>query len=69
MKPKPVSGPRKEKRRRPAAERAMPAEAMSRGSVRSESRPAKGEARAMTMGWATRTSPAFWGGRPLMYWR
>src|SRR4030067_3417034 len=48
MKAKPVSAPTKEKRRSPAAERAMPAEARRGGSGRAERGPARGGGGGLT---------------------
>ena len=64
-----VFGPRNTKNISPITVINMPADAIRRGSILSESRPARGEKTAITMGWAIRIDPAYWGGMPLIYCR
>ena len=49
--------------------RPMPEEAMTRGSTRSERRPANGESAAITSGWAVSRPPAACGLRPRTDWK
>ena len=70
MKPNPVSPSRPRARRRsPPATRAIPAEATTWASIRSESLPAQGDRTAWTAGWAARTNPAARGDSPFTVWR
>ena len=57
------------KRMSPRVVSAMPSEAITRGSILSESLPARGENTAITIGWAIKTTPAPWGLSPLIYCR
>jgi len=54
-------------RKSPTAVKAIPTEATIRGSILSESLPAKGEKKACTMGWEINIKPAFPGVSLLMY--
>src|SRR5262250_2120720 len=54
---------------RPAAVIAMPIEATTRGSIRSDSQPAAGETIACIAGCAISTAPACAGVIPRTYWR
>jgi hypothetical protein len=64
-----VSGPIKTKNISPRTVTDIPADAIKRGSILSDSRPASGEKTAIIMGWAMRIDPAYWGGMPLIYCR
>ena len=64
---KDVVGPMKQNSRSPAAVMIMPAEATILGSIRSESRPARGEKAAIRSGWVIMMSPAYLGENPLTY--
>src|SRR5210317_2165069 len=64
-----VPAPIKTKENSPMAVIIIPAEAIRRGSILSESLPASGEKTAITIGWAMRIDPAYWGGMFLIYCR
>ena len=54
---------------RPKVVRAIPSEAITRGSILSESFPANGEKAAIIIGWAIKTAPAPFGVNPFIYCR
>ena len=64
-----VFGPIKAKNKSPTTVIDIPTDAIRRGSILTESRPARGEKLAIIMGWAIRIDPAYWGGMPLIYCR
>jgi len=67
MNPNVVFSSRTANRESPTPVKAIPIEATIRGSILSESLPARGENKACTMGWDTKIKPALSGVSFFMY--